>query len=180
LVSQTFHQLETVRKSDGHLTLLEAASPDLQLLGATNQFLVLARSPEQGQAFVLASGDNGTRTTLGSQYVGLVRAASARVDQPAAPVALLSCVAGSSSGFCAPGGLVQLDFSGSSTTVGMLAATAPWMRGDATIGLETSLSGQTFLPSPAGLGGDETDGRDAWQFMPAGAGALARITSNLP
>ncbi len=180
LVSQTFHQLETVRKSDGHLTLLEDASPHLQLLGATNQSLVLAGTPEQGQAFVLASGDNSTRTTLGSQYVGVVRAASARADQPAAPVALLSCVAGSTSGFCAPGVLVELDFSGSSTTVGKLAATAPWMRGDATVGLEASLSGQTFLPSPAGLGGDETDGRDAWQFVPAGAGSLARITSNLP
>jgi hypothetical protein len=180
LVSQTFHQLETVRKSDGHLTLLEDASPDLQLLGATDQSLVLAGTPEQGQAFVLASGDNGTRTTLGSQYVGVVRSASARADQPAAPVALLSCVAGIASGFCAPGALTQLDFSGGSMTLGTLAATAPWVRADATAGLATSLPGQTFLPTTAGFGGDETDGRDAWQFMPAGPSSVVRVTSNLP
>jgi len=180
LTAQTFYQLETVRKSDGHLTLLEDATPVLQLLGATEQSLIVAGTLEQGQAFVLASGDNSTRTTLGSQFVGLVRAASAHADQPAAPVALLSCVAGSVSGFCAPGALTELEPGGGSTALGTLAATAPWVRGDATVGLATSLPGQTFLLSPAGFGSDETDGRDAWQFTPAGAGTLVRATGNLP
>jgi hypothetical protein len=178
--SQTFHQVETVRKSDGHLTLIEDAATDLRLLGATDQSLIMAGTLEQGQAFVLASGDNTTRATLGSQYVGVVRPASAPVDRAPAPVALLSCAAGSAAGFCAPGPLTELELGGGSTSLGALAAAAPWLRGDATTGLATSLPGQTFLPSPGGLGSGQTDARDAWQFTPAGAGTLVRITSNLP
>jgi hypothetical protein len=140
----------------------------------------MAGTLEQGQAFVLASGDNTTRATLGSQYVGVVRPASAPVDRAPAPVALLSCAAGSAAGFCAPGPLTELELGGGSTSLGALAAAAPWLRGDATTGLATSLPGQTFLPSPGGLGSDQTDARDAWQFTPAGAGTLVRITSNLP
>jgi hypothetical protein len=177
---QTFSQLETVRKSDGHLTLIEDAAPELQLLGATTQALVVVGTLEHGQAFVLASGDNGTRSTLGSQAVGVVRSATAQVDQQSAPMGLLSCVAGSGAGFCATGPVTELDLAGGSTTLGTLAATAAWLRGDATAGLAAVLSGQTFLPSPAGFGRNQTDARDAWQFTPAGANTFVRITSNLP
>jgi hypothetical protein len=177
--TQVLDQLETLQKSSGALALIESPSTTLQLLAASDQGLVLAGTPEQGQAFVVASGDNGTRVTVGAQYVGVVRAATARLDQPAAPVALLSCVAGTS-GFCAPGALTQTELSGSSSVLGTLAASAPWVRGDATVGLVTSLSGQSLLSSPAGFGEDETDGRDAWQFTPASAGSLTRVTANLP
>ena len=179
VLNQASYQLETLGKSGGTATLVEPTSTTLQLLAASGNGLVLAGTVEQPQAFVLASGDNRARTTLGSQWVGVVRAASAVVDQPAAPVALLSCVAGTS-GFCAPGALTQLDLAGNAIVLGNVAASAPMLRGDAVAGLATSLSGQTLLSSPGGFGDDETDGRDAWQFTPAAAGSLARVTSNLP
>lgn len=177
--TQPIWQLETLDKSSGALTLVEGSSTTLQLLAGYDDGLVLAGTPEQGQAFVLASGDNHTRVTIGAQYVGVVRAASGRVDQPAAPVGLLSCVAGTT-GFCVAGALTQTSLAGSASTVGTLAASAPWVRGDAVAGLTTSLSGQTLLNSPAGFGDDETDERDAWQFTPGTAASLARVTSNLP
>ena len=177
--TQPLYQVEAVDKTSGTATLIEPQSAMLQLLAASDRGLVLAGTVEQPQAFVLASGDNLTRTTLGAQWVGVVRAASARVDQPAAPLALLSCVAGTT-GFCLPGALMQLDFSGAGIALGNVTASAPMLRGDAITGLASSLSGQTLLNSPAGFGDDETDRRDAWQFTPATAGSLTRVTSNLP
>ena len=173
------YQVETLDKTSGAATLLESAASSLQLLAASDRGLVLAGTVEQPQAFVLASGDNRTRTTLGAQWVGVVRAAGARLDQPAEPVALLSCVAGTT-GFCAPGALTQLDLDGAPTALGGVAASAPMLRGDAVAGVTASLSGQTLLTTPGGFGDDETDGRDAWQFTPAGAGSLARVTTSLP
>jgi len=177
--TQVRYQLETLRKSSGTLTLVESASTTLQLLAGSDQGLVLTGTPEQGQGFVLASGDNVTRTPIGAQYVGVVRAASGHVDQPAAAVALLSCVAGAS-GFCAPGPLTQTELAGGNSVLGTLAASAPLVRGDATAGLLTSLPGQSLLSTPGGFGDDETDARDAWQFTPADAGSLTRVTGNLP
>ena len=177
--TQAEYQVETLNKSGGAATLIEPQATTLQLLAASDRGLILAGTVEQPQAFVLVSGDNLTRTTLGSQWVGVVRAASSRVDQPAAPVALLSCVAGTT-GFCVPGALTQLDFSGAGVALGTVAASAPMLRGDAIAGLMSSLSGQTLLSSPAGFGDDETDSRDAWQFTPASAGSLTRVTSSLP
>ena len=179
VLNQASYQLETLAKSGGTATLVEPTSTTLQLLAASASGLVLVGTVEQPRAFVLASADNHTRTTLGSQWVGVVRAASAVVDQPAAPVALLSCVAGTM-GFCVPGALTQLDLSGNAIVLGNVAASAPMLRGDAVAGLPASLSGQTLLSSPGGFGDDETDSRDAWQFTPAGAGSLSRVTSNLP
>lgn len=173
------YQVETLDKNGGAATLIEPAAATLQLLGASDRGLVLAGTVEQRQAFVLASGDNLTRATLGAQWVGVVRATSARVDQPAAPVALLSCVAGAA-GFCAPGALTQLDLSGTAGVLGNVAASAPMLRGDAVAGVMSSLSGQTLLATPGGFGDDETDLRDAWQFTPAAAGSLTRVTSTLP
>ena len=178
-VTQAEYQVETLNKSGGAATLVEPAAASLRLLAASDRGLILAGTVEQPQAFVLASGDNLSRTTLGSQWVGVVRAASARVDQPAAPVALLSCAAGTT-GFCVPGALTQLDFSGAGIALGSVTASAPMLRGEAIAGLTSSLSGQTLLSSPGGFGDGETDGRDAWQFTPASAGSLTRVTSNLP
>ena len=172
-------QVETLDKTSGTLALVEAASPDLQLLAAGDQSLVLAHTPEQGDAFVLASGDGLARTTIGAQYVGIVRAASGRVDQPAAPVGLLSCLA-ASPGYCAAGALTQYDLTGSGTTLGSNAATAAAFSGDAVAGLPSVLAGQTVLSSTAGFGQGETDTRDAWQFTPGSASSLARVTTNLP
>jgi hypothetical protein len=151
----------------------------LQVLAASGQGLVLAGTLEQPQAFLLASGDNHTRTTLGSQWVGVVRAASARLDQPAAPTAVLSCVAGTT-GFCIAGPLTQLALSGGSIALGTVAAAAPMMRGDAVVGVMASVSGQSLLATPGGFADQETDRRDAWQITPGGAGSLTRVTSNLP
>ena len=177
--AQALYQVETLNKAGGPVTLVEPASATLRLLAASDGGLLLAGTVEQAQAFVLASGDNVTRSTLGSQWVGIVRAASARVDQPAAPVAVLSCLAGST-GFCAPGALTQLDLSGVGTSLGTVAASAPMLRGDAIAGLTASLPGQTLLATAGGFGDEETDSRDAWQFTPAGAGSLTRVTSSLP
>jgi hypothetical protein len=177
--TQARYQVETLDKSGGAVTLVEPAATTLRLLAASERGLVLVGTAEQPQAFVLASGDNATRTSLGSQWVGIVRAASARVDQPAVPVALLSCVAGATD-FCAPGALTQLDLSGSATALGTVAASAPMLRGDAIAGLAASLPGQTLLATAGGFGGDETDARDAWQFTPAAAGSLTRVTSSVP
>lgn len=177
--TQPIYQLETLDKSTGALTLVEAPSTTLQLLAGYDDGVVLAGTPEQGQAFVLASGDNHVRTSLGAQYVGVVRASSGRADQPAAPVAVLSCAAGST-GFCVAGALTQTSLTGSASTVGTLAASAPWVRGEAIAGLPTSLAGQTLLSSPAGFGDGETDRRDAWQFTPGSASSLTRVTSSLP
>ena len=178
-ITQVQYQLETLHKTSGALTLVEGPTLGLQALAAGDQGLVLAGTSEQGQAFVLANGDNQTRTTLGAQFVGVVRAASGRVDQPTAPTALLSCVAGVT-GYCAAGALTQLSLSGTGTAVGTLAASAPWVRGDAVAGVMTSLGGQSLLSSPGGFGDDETDGRDAWQFTAGTPSSLARVTANLP
>jgi hypothetical protein len=179
-ISQTTNQVETLRKTDGMRTLVEGDSASLQLLGASAQSLILAGTPESGQAFVLASGDNQVRTTVGSQFVGLVRAPGGPLDQPAPPVALLSCTAGTV-GFCATGPLTETDLSSSSaTTLGTIPAAAAWMRGDATLGVATALAGQTFLLAPGGFGANETDVRDAWQFTPGTAGSLLRATASLP
>jgi len=177
--TQVQYQLETLNKASGALTLVEGATLGLQLLAAGDQGLVLAGTSEQGQAFVLASGDNQARTTLGAQYVGVVRAPSGRIDQPAAPSGLLSCVAGTT-GFCSAGALTQFTLSGVNAPIGTLAASAPRVRGDAIAGLVGSLPGQSLLSSPGGFGDDETDGRDAWQFTAGITGSIARVTTNLP
>lgn len=177
--TQPRYQVETLNKTGGSPILLEPPATTLQLLAGSDRGLILAGTPEQPQAFVLASGDNATRATLGSQWMGLVRAASAHVDQPAAPVGLLSCVAGAVDA-CAPGALTRLDLSGAGVALGALATGAPALRGDLVDGLTGSLANQTLLLTAAGFGNHETDGRDAWQFMPAGTGALTRVTSNLP
>ena len=177
--THVLYQVEAIAKAGGAATLIETAATTLQLLAASDQGLVLAGTLEQPQAFVLASGDNRSRTTLGSQWVGVVRAASARLDQPAAPLALLSCAAGTT-GFCVPGSLTQLGLTGGSVALGNLAANAPMMRGDAVVGLVASLPGQTLLSAPGGFGDQETDRRDAWQFTPATAASVTRVTSNLP
>jgi hypothetical protein len=54
------------------------------------------------------------------------------------------------------------------------------MTGDRVAGLASSIAGESFLAAPGGFGNGETDRRDAWQFVPGGAGSLARVTSNLP
>ena len=181
--TQTFTQVETVRKTDGLLTMIASATADIVVLGATaDGQLVVAGTPEAGRAVSLSAGDKSTESTLGAslQYVGAVRAADARIDQPAAVTAVLACTAGASDGFCAPGDVSQVSLSGGLTSLGTVAANAPWLRGDAVMGLAASLSGQTFLPGPGGFGSDETDRRDAWQIVPGTAGSLARVTSNLP
>ena len=180
--SQTFTQVETVRKSDGLRTLVAAATADVAFLGVSDQGLLVAGTPEAGRAVSLVSGDKSSETTLGMslQFVGTVRSASARVDQPAAPVAVLACVAGGADGFCAAGSLTQVSLADAATSLGTLAASAPWVRGDAVAGLVSALPGQTFLAGPGGFGSDETDFRDAWQFTPATAGSLTRVTINLP
>jgi hypothetical protein len=180
--SVTYTQVETVRKSDGHATLVEAATGDLTLLGSTDLGLVIGGTVEAVTAVSLVSGDASTRTTLGAglQYVGAVRSASARVDQQAAPVGVLLCTAGSVDAFCGPGALTQVSLSGSATSLGTLDAAAPWMRGDAIAGLAASLPGQTFLSATAGFGNGETDRRDAWQVMPGSASSVTRITTSLP
>jgi hypothetical protein len=172
------YQVETLNKSGGLATLVEPPAATLRLLAASDSGLILAGTQEQPQAFVLASGDNAVRTTLGAQWVGVVRAASAPAGRAAAPVALLSCVAGTAD-VCGPGALTQLDLAGSGTAVGSLAASAPLLRGDAIAGLAGALSAQTQLLSVAGLASDETDRRDAWQFTPS-ASSLTRVTTNLP
>ena len=178
-ITQVHYQVEAMAKADGTTTLIEAAAPTLQLLAASDQGLILAGTLEQPQAFVLASGDNRTRTTMGSQWVGVVRAASARLDQPAAPVAVLSCEAGTTA-FCVPGPLTQWGLSGGSVALGTLAAAAPMVRGDAVVGLLGEVPGQTLLSAPGGFADQQTDRRDAWQFTPAVAGSVQRVTSNLP
>ena len=181
--TQTFTQVETVRKTDGLLTLIASATADIVVLGATGDGrLAVAGTTEAGRAVSLSAGDKSSETTLGAslQYVGAVRAASARVDQPAPVTAVLACTAGTSDGFCASGDVSQVSLSGGVTSLGTVAAAAPWLRGDAVVGLAASLSGQTFLPGPGGFGSDETDHRDAWQIVPGTAGSLARVTSNLP
>jgi hypothetical protein len=179
--AQVDYQLEVLAKSDGTLTLVEPTSSTLQVFGASGDTLVLAGTPEQGQAFVLVGGGGaGSRTTVGAQAVGVVRAADAHVDQPAAPVALTWCAPGAASGLCGAGPLVQQSLAGVDTTLGTLATGGVALRGEAIAGLATALGVQTFLPAPGGFGGDETNQRDAWQFVPGAAGSLARVTSNLP
>ena len=179
--SQVSSQLETMSKATGAVTLVEASSTTLQVFGAAGDTLVLSGTPEQGPAFVLArNGGAGTRTTVGVQSVGVVRAASTHVDQPAAPVALIWCAAGSAPAQCGAGALTQEDMAGVDTALGSLGAAGASVRGDVVAGLTTSLAGQTFLTAPGGFGNGETDKRDAWQFVPAVAGSLARVSTNLP
>lgn len=181
--TQTFTQVETVRKSDGLLTLIAGATADVAIVGATSAGqVVVAGTPEAGRAVSLAAGDKSTDVTLGAsmQFVGAVRSASTRIDQPATVSAVLACASGATDGFCAPGDLSQLSLSGSATSLGTVTATAPWLRGDAIAGLAASLSGQTFLAGPGGFGSSNSDRRDAWQIVPGTAGSLTRVTTNLP
>ena len=180
--TQTFTQVETLRKSDGRLTLVAGATDLLTVLGATDQGLLIGGTAESGRAVSLVSGDKSSETTLGNslQFVGAVRSATARMDQPAPPVAVLACVAASAEGFCARGDLTQVSLAGSATSLGNLAATAPWVRGDAIAGLPAAVSGQTFLPGPGGFGSNQTDFRDAWQFTPSTLASVTRVTTYLP
>jgi hypothetical protein len=181
VASQVSYQLETLRKGDGSVTLVEPTSTTLQVFGAGGDTLVLAGTPELGPAFVLArDGGTGARTTVGVQAIGVVRAASAHVDQPAVPVALLWCEAGAAAGRCGAGAVTQEDLAGTDTLLGTLGAAGASMKGDRVAGLATALAGETYLAAPGGFGDGETDRRDAWQFMPAGAGSLTRVTRNLP
>ena len=177
--TQARYQVETLNKSGGAATLVEPPATTLQLLGASDRGLILAGTLEQPQAFVLASGDNTTRTTLGLQWVGIVRAAATRLDQPAAPLGLLSCVAGTTDS-CAPGALTQMDLSGAGIALGTLSGNAPLLRGNAIAGVMVALSDQTQLLTPGGLGDNETDIRDAWQLTPGSVGSLTRVTTSLP
>jgi hypothetical protein len=173
-------QVETLAKSGGALVLVQGSTPDLRLLAGGDDGVLLTNTSDQHDAFVLARGDGTARTTLGSTYVGIVRAASGRADQPAAPVGLLSCVAGTVPGWCAAGTLTQFTLTGAATALGSNAATSALWRGDAVAGVVSPLSGQNTLSSPAGFGDGETDVRDAWQFTPGGASSLTRVTSSLP
>ena len=179
--TQAAWQLETMAKASGGVTFVEPTSTTLQVLGAAGDTLILAGTPEQGTAFVLAhDGGTGARVTVGAQAVGVVRAASAHVDQSAAPVAMLWCAAGSVAGQCGVGALTQEDLAGTDTPLGTFATAGPSVSGDAIAGLASAIGAQTFLVAPGGFGNGETDKRDAWQFVPAAAGSLARITGNLP
>ena len=173
-------QVETLDKANGARVLVEAASPELQLLAGSAQGVLLTNTIDQHDAFVLARGDGQARTVVGAQYVGIVRAASGPPDQPAAPVGLLSCVAGPTQGWCAPGALTQFTLAGVGTDLGSNAAATAILRSDAVAGLVSALSGQNTLTSPAGFGDGETDTRDAWQFTAGSASTLTRVTSRLP
>ncbi len=180
---QILTQVETLRKADGVRTLVAAATADVVVIGATSDGqLLIAGTSEAARAVSLAAGDKSSETTLGAslQYVGAVRAASARIDHAPAVTAVLACTAGATDGFCAAGDVSQVSLSGGVTSLGTMSATAPWLRGDAIVGLVASISGQTFLTSTGGFGNDEVDRRDAWQFTPGTAGSLARVTSSLP
>ena len=179
--SSTDASIETIAKTGSHaLTLIEPDTDGIVLLGAASPYLILAGTAEQGQAFQLASGDNTDRRSFGSQYVGLVYPAAAPLDRSAAPAALLSCV-GATTGHCGAGALSQQAI-GASTSIalGNLATSSAIVRYDATAGLVASLGGQTLLTAPGGLGSDEVDTRDAWQFQAGSAGSLVRVTSSLP
>jgi hypothetical protein len=173
-------QVETLDKTSGARVLVEPASPALQLLAGGDQGVLLSDTAGQHDAYVLARGDGQARMIIGSQAVGIVRAASGRPDQPAAPVGLLSCVAGATPGYCAAGALTQFTLAGAGTSLGSNAATAAMLRSEAIAGLACSLSGQDALSSPAGFGDGQTDTRDAWQFTPGMAASLTRVTSSLP
>ncbi len=175
-------QVESVNKASGVVAMIESQGNGVQLLGGTDAGIILSGTPEGGQAFLLASGDNLVRRTAGSQSVGLVRSASHLPDQPGAPVALLSCTAGSETGFCAAGNLQRLDIAtpANAFTLGALAASAAWVHQDLVDGLASSLEGVTFLESPGGFGTGEVSASDAWQLTPGTAGSLVRVTTNLP
>jgi len=172
-------QVEAVDKASGGRTLTEPAQVDLKLLAAGDAGIVVSHTADLHEAFVLESGDGHSRTAIGSQQVGIVRAASGRPDQPAAPLGLVSCVAGTP-GYCAAGALTQFSLAGDGTTLGANAAASAALSTEAISGLASSLAGQTVLSSPAGFGNGQTDTRDAWQFKADSASSLARVTSNLP
>jgi hypothetical protein len=172
-------QVEAVDKASGARTLIEPAQADLKLLAAGDAGVVVSHTADLHEAFVLESGDGRSRTAIGSQRVGIVRAASGRPDQPAAPVGLVSCPAGAP-GYCAAGALTQFTLAGSGTTLGANAAASAVLSTEAISGLVSPLAGQTVLSSPAGFGDGETDMRDAWQFTAGGASSLTRVTNNLP
>jgi len=172
-------QVEAVDKASGARALIEPAQVDLKLLAAGDAGVLVSHTADMHDAFVLESGDGRSRAAIGSQRVGIVRAASGRPDQPAAPVGLVSCAAGAP-GYCAAGALTQFTLAGSGTTLGTSAAASAVLSTDAISGLVSPLAGQTALSSPAGFGDGETDKRDAWQFTTGGASSLTRVTSNLP
>jgi hypothetical protein len=172
-------QVEAVGKASGVRALIEPAQVDLKLLAAGDAGVLVSHTADLHEAFVLESGDGRSRTAIGSQRVGIVRAASGRPDQPAAPVGLVSCPAGAP-GYCAAGALTQFTLAGSGTTLGANAAASAVLSTEAISGLVSPLAGQTVLSSPAGFGDGETDTRDAWQFTAGGASSLTRVTNNLP
>lgn len=181
--AHTTSQIETLRKSDGTRVLVEDANPDLQLLGASGDLLVMTGTVAHGPAFFVTSGGATVGTTIGAQAVGVVRSATSWPDQQPAPVAVIACASSGTSGFCGAGAVTQTALDGSGAVgLGTLSLVTPvWLRGDLVAGVAGSLSGQTFLPTAGGgFGDDETDLRDAWQATSGGAGSLARVSANLP
>jgi hypothetical protein len=175
--------VETLAKADGTRTTLVDAAASVHLWGGADAGVLLSGSPWPGGRFVLAHAD-GTIDQQGAatQAAGLVRSATARLDQPAAPLAMLSCVADASQpGFCAAGALTQVDIaSGASTSLGTLAARSFSMQAEVLAGLPSAFAGETFLASPGGFAVGDTDVRDAWQLTPGVGGSLVRVTSALP
>jgi hypothetical protein len=179
---------ETVSKADG--TTAQAASGDttMRLVAAGEAGLVFTGATvqrggvatlDEGYEVIDAAGT--TLRTSGNWAVGLVRAATARLDQPAAPVGMLTCTPDVMKNWCIAGSLAEVDVAtGAVITFGAVAAGSQYMHGDLVDGLPGAVAGQTLLASPGGFGVDETDTRDAWQLTPGVAGSLLRVTSNLP
>ena len=85
-----------------------AASNDLRLLAASDQGLVIAGTPSRAQAVVAGQRRQAHAHDAGAAIGGSVRSASARIDQPAAPVAVLACVAGRSTASARPAASTQV------------------------------------------------------------------------
>ncbi len=173
-------QIETLDKVLGTRALVASGAAGLDAIGASDRLLVLVGTVEGGSSAVLVNADNTVHATVPGQFIGLVRSATARLDQPAASLASLSCTADAASGLCGTGPLVQLDIATlAATPIGSLAVGPVYVYGDLVAGLPGSLPGQTFAKVTTGFGNNETDNRDAWQFTPGVPGSLQRVTTNL-
>jgi len=176
---------EALSKAEGTVALVTTGDSTVHLVAAGDAGLLFTGAATAGQdsgaGYLLLDAAGAALRGSGGLAVGLVRAATARLDQPASVVGMLACTPDAVAALCSAGTLSEIDVAtGATVGLGPVGAGGQALHGDLVVGLPGVLAGQTTLASPGGFGEDETDVRDAWQLATLGAGSLVRVTRYLP
>ena len=174
-------RFEAANKATGAVTLSASGQDAMSVIGGGPLGVLYVDASTAAPGYLLASPSGSTLLASSGLANGVVWSASARLDQPPAPVAVLACTPDPTLATCVAGSLTQLDLAtGATTALGSLGSGAPTFAGTLIEGVTGTLGGQTYLEAPGGLGSNEVDARDTWQLMPGNAGSLVRVTTYLP